>query len=254
MIVGHPLIGRRLFFPRPTHLRPSFYVEVEGAKLACYVRGRYRDAGTVLHFHGNGELASEYAEHHADMFLAMGVNVCFAEYRGYGLSTGTPALAAMLADTEAIARALSIPPERMVAFGQSLGTIYAIELAHRMPRLAGLILESGIADVRENWPLTRELKEIGSTDEEYARELAAHFDHRQKLSGYRQPLLVLHAAKDRTLDPSHAERLHAWAGSAAKKLVNFPHDDHALILPANYMDYVAEVSDFLQRSGITAPR
>lgn len=247
MLVDHPIISRRLFYPRRTELAPSKYVEVESAKIACYLQHPYQDAGTVLYLHGNGELASEYAEHYAGLFLEMGVNVCFVEYRGYGLSTGTPSLGAMLGDGEAVVRDLGIAPERIVAFGRSIGTIYAIELARRLPQIGGLILESGIADVRENWPLTEELEQIGSIDEEYLRELAEHFNHRQKLAAYPGPLLVLHTLHDQFLDPSHAERLHAWGMSAAKKLVIFPKGDHNNIFFVNFADYVREVKEFASR-------
>ena len=250
MIVDNPIISRRIFFPRPTDQEASLFVEVEGARIACYLRSPYRDAGILLCLHGNGELASEYAEQYAEMFLAMGVNVCFAEYRGYGLSTGEPALGAMLSDGEAVVRALGIAPERVVVFGRSLGSLYAIELAWRLPRIAGLILESAIADVRENWPLTRELQKIGCCEEEYVREVAAHFDHRQKLAGYYGPLLVLHAGQDQFLDPSHAERLYTWGAGHEKKLVILPHGNHNSIFFANYVEYLGEFKAFLQRSDV----
>src|SRR5262245_12188654 len=99
MILDHPLISQRIFFPRPTDLEPDLVVDTsDGVRLGSYVRHGPPRSGMVVHFHGNGELASEYATHHAEMFLDMGVGVCFVEYRGYRRSTGTPALAAMRAD------------------------------------------------------------------------------------------------------------------------------------------------------------
>jgi pimeloyl-ACP methyl ester carboxylesterase len=253
MLADHPIIGRRLFFPRPTDLIPSFFVEVEPARIACYMRRWSNDAGTLLHFHGNGELASEYADQEASMFTTMGINVCFIEYRGYGLSTGTPQLGAMLGDGEAGVRLLGIHPRRAVAFGRSLGSVFAIELARRLPELAGLIIESGIAEVLEQWPLKPQLEQIGCTPEEYAQEAAMHFNHRQKLAGYDGSLLVLHAAKDKQVPCSHAERLLAWCKSPQKRLVIFPNGDHNQILPLNYHQYLGEVQRFLQQCGVTAP-
>src|SRR5262245_28999329 len=141
MILDHPLVSQRIFFPRPTDLEPDLVVDVgDGVRLACHVRQGPPQSGMVIHFHGNGELASEYATHHAGTFLGMGVGVCFVEYRGYGRSTGAPALAAMRGDGEKVVRALGVDPGRVAAFGRSLGSLYAIELADRLPGLAGVVV------------------------------------------------------------------------------------------------------------------
>src|SRR5262249_15577961 len=115
------------------------------------------------------------------------------------------------------------------------------------------IIESGIADWCESWPLTKELEQIGHSAEEYAREVAEHFDHRKKLASYFGATLVLHTAKDQFLPPSHAERLHAWGGGIQKSLVVFPYGDHNQILAANHSEYVREVKNFLHKCGVTDP-
>ncbi|HEX8203707.1 MAG TPA: alpha/beta hydrolase, partial [Isosphaeraceae bacterium] len=209
--------------------------------------------GLLLHFHGNGELAAEYAADDVELFRRMGVNVCFAEYRGYGASTGEPALGAMLGDGERIVRALGVPPERIVAFGRSLGSLYAIELARRLPRLAGLIIESGVADVLELIRLfLPDVAGLGTTEAELATEVEAHFNLKRSLEGFAGDLLILHAAGDRLLNASHARRLHDWAGAREKKLVLFETGDHNSILFANLPAYLREVDAFLRRAGIMA--
>jgi pimeloyl-ACP methyl ester carboxylesterase len=250
MLVDHPLISQRVFFPRPSDLEPTCPVDVDSARLACYAFRRHPQGAMLLYFHGNGELAAEYATDFAEFFLCLGINVCFAEYRGYGASTGTPGLGAMLGDGEQIVRALGGSPERLVVFGRSLGSVYAIELAHRLPQIAGLILESGIADILDIWPVAdRDLERCGFTRADLLREVATHFDHRAKLQHYVQPLLVLHSAYDQLLDRSHAERLHAWSGGTDKRLVIFPNGNHNTILRDNYMEYVREVAQLLRLAG-----
>src|SRR5580700_3521630 len=123
MILDHPKISRRIFFPRPSDAEPSLRVDVGNVSLGCYLRRPYSGAGLLLHFHGNGELASDYDRAYAKFFLEMGVNVCFAEYRGYGRSTGSPSLVAMLGDGERIVQTLGIEPERLVVLGRSLGSL-----------------------------------------------------------------------------------------------------------------------------------
>ncbi|MEO8662646.1 MAG: alpha/beta hydrolase [Bryobacteraceae bacterium] len=156
-----PVISRRVFYPRRMTVPPNLVVEGENYRLGCYVRRTQPDALWVVYFHGNGELAAESVEDCASLFTAAGVNVCFAEYRGYGTSDGEPALVGMLGDGEQVVAALGVPAERVVAFGRSLGSLYAIELARRLPSLRGLVLESGIASLTDLWPLVNEAKSLG---------------------------------------------------------------------------------------------
>jgi pimeloyl-ACP methyl ester carboxylesterase len=252
MLVDHPEVSRRVFYPRRTALKPTLTVDVGGATLGCYLHQRHPGAGTLLHFHGNGELAADYSAGGADRFLQMGVNVCFVEYRGYGASTGRPSLGAMLPDGEQVVKALGLAPEKVVAFGRSLGSLYAVELTRRLPQLAGLVLESGIADVVEVLRLfVADPADLGSSWEEVRREAAAHFDQKAKLEGYRGRLLVLHAAHDTLLLPVHARRLYAWGGGPEKKLVVFPAGDHNTIFVANAREYLGEVAAFLRETGIS---
>jgi pimeloyl-ACP methyl ester carboxylesterase len=252
MLLDHPVLSQRLFFPRRDRPADPFLVECGGAQLACLRRARHPGAGTLLHFHGNGEVVADYAGDFADGVLDLGVNVCFAEYRGYGASDGTPALAAMLDDGEHILDALGLPAERVAAFGRSLGSLYAVELARRRPGLAGLVLESGIADVMDRLLVRVTAEELGCTDEELEAEVGRQFDQRAKLGRYRGPLLVLHTEHDGMLDRSQAERLHAWGGGADKELVVFPHGNHNSILLANRDAYLEVLGAFLRRVGLVA--
>lgn len=251
MILDHPIVNEYLFFPRSTTVEPSLFVEVEDARIACYLHQPFPEAGTILYFHGNGELASEYATNFADLFLSMGVNICFVDYRGYGMSTGVPTLINMLGDGEKIVQALGIAPEKLVVFGRSLGSLYAIELAHRIPQIAGLVLESSVANLRESFSLKLAMIELQPPETELVAELNTYFNLQQKLQSYAGHLLVLHAAQDQVLDRSHADRLHSWSGGNYKRLVIFPNGDHNSILFANLQNYLQEVTAFLKRAGVT---
>jgi pimeloyl-ACP methyl ester carboxylesterase len=255
MILDHPSVNRAIFFPRPTDLNPDLVVEVgSGIRLACYVRKGRRHSGIVVHFHGSGELASEHARHNAALFLSMGVGVCFLEYRGYGRSTGTPALAAMRGDGEKVVQALGVDPRQVVAFGRSLGSLYAIELANRLPGIAGLVVESGTAYVGKNRALRDALARLGQSEEQLTQELKSEFDLQEKLGKYRGALLVLHTEHDQILSRSHAEQLHAWGGGTDKRLVIFPTGNHNTILRANFPEYLREVTEFLGRVGVRPAR
>ncbi len=111
-LLDRQLLNDRLFFPRRYEAQDVFFVDCDGGRLACLRHRPVAEAGTVLHFHGNGEIAAEYLNGgFAGMLAEIGVNACFAEYRGFGMSSGSPALVAMLDDGEQIVRELNVPLE-----------------------------------------------------------------------------------------------------------------------------------------------
>ena len=132
----------------------------------------------------------------------------------------------------------------MIAFGRSIGSLYAIELVHRLPAMAGLILESGIADPSERFLTYADLTVAGVTESDVVVEVERHFNHEKKLSEYENPLLILHTENDGLIDISHAERNHQWAGSTRKWLLRFPFGNHNTIFGTNMKEYLAAVGDF----------
>jgi pimeloyl-ACP methyl ester carboxylesterase len=126
---------------------------------------------------------------------------------------------------------------RAVAFGRSLGSLYAIELARRQPTIAGLILGSRIADPIERFLAYADLSDADFTEAEVVAAAHEQFHHQRQLAGYRNPLLVLHAEHDRLIEISHAERNYRWAANAQKRLVRFPVGDHNSILERNQDAY-----------------
>ena len=185
IILDHPAISGRYLFPQQRYVEDPFLVEVAGAELACF--RKIVDPGklTIAHFHGNGEAVADYIPDMAEVFADLGLNSLFVEYQEYGASTGQARLVAMLGDGEAAIKAAGLTPERVIAFGRSIGSLYAIELVHRQPALAGLILESGIADPSERFLKYADLTAAGITESEVVAEVERHFDHKQKLSNTR---------------------------------------------------------------------
>jgi len=71
-------------------------------------------------------------------------------------------------------------------------------------------------------------------------------NHELNLSGYANPLLILHTENDGLIDISHAERNHRWAGSEQKQLVRFPMGDHNTIFRSNLSEYLEAVRSFAE--------
>ena len=248
-ILDHPAISGHYLFPQPRCVDDPFMVEATDAELACYRKVIDPGKFTVVHFHGNGEAVADYIPDMADLFADLGLNSLFVEYREYGGSTGQARLVSMLGDGEAAIKAAGLAPEKVIAFGRSIGSLYAIELVHRQPAVAGLIIESGIADASERFLRYADLTAAGVSESDVVAEVKRHFHHKKKLSSYRNPLLILHTENDGLIDISHAERNHRWAGSTQKRLVRFPVGNHNTIFGINAREYLAAIRSFVDAMG-----
>jgi pimeloyl-ACP methyl ester carboxylesterase len=247
-LLDHPLLASRYLFPRRVALADPFFVATADgtAQLACHLTSPYADTPTVIHFHGNGEVVADYVPEMSAVFTALGVNVLFAEYRGYGASAGVPSVGALLDDAHVILTAVGKPPEQIILFGRSVGSIPAIELAAHHPRIAGLILESGIADPLERLLLRVSAEELSVSKADLEAAVLARMDHRRKLGLYGGPILVLHALRDSLVPCSHAKRNFAWAAGPedVRRLLLFPKGDHNTIFWDNRDEYVAALDAF----------
>jgi Serine aminopeptidase, S33 len=243
-LLDHPLIGGRYFFPLPGELETPFWVDCGDARLACSYHETDPAARTLIHFHGNGDIVDDYLGPFVARILAMGCNCLLAEYRGYGRSTGQPRLGRMLADVVRTVAALGQREDRLIFFGRSVGSIFAVEAVRRFPRAAGLILESGVADALERLLLRVTPRELGVDAAELERTVARHLNQRGKLENYRGALLVMHCEGDDLVDVSHGRRLCAWGGGR-KRLHLFPCGDHNSILAVNFEEYFELVEEFV---------
>jgi uncharacterized protein len=239
-ILDHPIISKRYFFPRADSVDEPFRVETRGVELLCH-----RTAGDpmLVHFHGNGEVVSDWVPELSRSLSKHGIGSLFSEYRGYGGSGGSPALVSMLDDALAVVDAAGVPPDRIVLYGRSVGSIYALHAAaHR--RVAGLIIESGIADVGEGLGVRAD--EIESTRAELDAAVSTHFDHRAKLRDFGGPVLIFHTATDRLVSVRHAHQLAEWAGPLATLQV-FDHGGHNTIFALNGAAIIEATIAFVRR-------
>lgn len=244
-LLDHPLITQRYFFPRDEAVEDPWLVDVGGACLACRLRAPHQGAPTLVHFHGNGEVVADYVPDVESQILDLGCNVLFVEYRGYGGSTGEPRLGQMLDDVDAVFASLHIPEEQAVAFGRSVGSMFALELVHRRPKIRGLILESGIADPLERLLLRVSPEELGVCQDDFAAALRERLDHRSKLAAYDGSLLVLHARHDGLVGVEHARKNYGFAAGSKKRLIIFEAGDHNSILSQNWDAYWEHVAAFV---------
>ena len=223
-------------------------LEDGGTLNGWFVPGSRQPAAfTVLVFNGNAGNRA-YRAPLASAFHRRGVAVLLFDYRGFGDNTGAPTQHGLEADARAAHTYLlsrqDVCRDRIVFFGESLGSAVAISLAlDRAP--AALVLRSpftSMADVgRFHYPVlpVRWL----------LRDRYASIDVIGRL---RSPLLVIAGDRDSVVPLEQSQRLFA-AATGQKEMVVIPGADHndRVLLDGEQM--VASTLDFLQRTVPAAP-
>ncbi len=198
---------------------------------------------TLIHFHGNGEAVADYvqagfvARLHAEVGK---MNVLMVEYPGYAGLTGRPKLVDMLGDAEEMVHELQLDPSRCVAYGRSIGSLYALELAVRFPNLGGLFIDSGIADIRvpflnQFYPPERQSAHDANMQQLDA-EIDHYFHHKNKIAGFQGHLIICHTCHDSLISSMDAKLLYVWATTKDKELRLYPEGDHNSIFAYNQED------------------
>jgi len=258
LLIDYPIISNNYFFPRPLTLqdfpekefgRLHFIPTPDGIDLTAYNYAPHQKAGTLVHFHGNGEVIVDYLDGFHGELEKIGLNSFFVEYRGYGLSGGEPRLSQLLEDVPTVLKYLSerigVPSDRTVIMGRSIGSLFAVEAAYRLKnQFAGLIIESGIADLTERLLLRVEPAEIGGNPDQFFDEINRYFNQQEKMAAINQPLLVLHTVNDGLVDPGHGQSLYEWCGSFRKQIEFFDRGNHNTIFYENTREYFYLMGEF----------
>ena len=192
----------------------------DGEKVIVWYAAPKQDLPLVLYFHGNAGAL----RHRSERFRALieaGLGLVALSYRGYGGSSGTPTEGGLITDAQAAYgfAATHVAPERIAAFGESLGTGVAVALATTR-QVGRLVLESPFASAVE----------IGARVYWYlpVRPLMKDpFRSDQRIGNVHAPLLVLHGARDQIVPIASGERLYALANEPKqfKRFADAGHND-----------------------------
>jgi fermentation-respiration switch protein FrsA (DUF1100 family) len=189
----------------------------------------------VLFFHGNGGNVSHRLEKLA-VFRDIGADTLIIDYRGYGRSSGTPSEQGIYRDARAAYQWLTttrrVDPDRIVVYGESLGSAVAVHLAAEAP-MGGVVVESGFTSVTDIAQ-----KRLPFLPVQWI--LKHKFDSLEKVPRINAPLLILHSRQDELFEMSHPERLLA-AAESPKRLVEMQggHNDAYLVSADTYRDALA---------------
>ncbi|MBO0736506.1 MAG: alpha/beta hydrolase [Alphaproteobacteria bacterium] len=147
----------------------------------------------IAYLHGNGGHIGYRAERLRG-FARKGYGVLMLEYRGYGGNPGTPSEAGFRADGAAALDFLAgcgIDPDRLVVYGESLGSGVAVALAATR-QIGALVLEAPLTSVAD-------VAQYHYSFVPAAALVRDRFDSLSRIGHVKAPILVLHGERDRVV-------------------------------------------------------
>lgn len=192
----------------------------DGTQIETWYHPAKKDYPTIIHFHGNGGNLS----HRAIFFSLLrdaGFGVLGLDYRGYGRSEGSPSEEGFYQDARATmdyaSKTLSLPDNKIIIYGESIGTGVAVQMATEH-KIAALVLQSpftsmtATASHKYPWlPVSLLLKD--------------RYDSLSKISSIKAPLLLFHGERDTLVPSALGKELFANAPES-KQAIYFPENGH----------------------------
>ena len=210
----------------------------DGERLTAWQLEPERPVADVVYFHGNGGNLSVWLPVLATLH-ANRIRVLAVDYRGYGLSTGTPSEEGIYRDAAAaVAHAVShrtggVP---LVYWGRSLGGAVAAS-ASQIESPDGVILESTFPEksaVIRSQPVLRALNAFSSY----------RFPTVELLRDYPKPVLVMHGDRDSIIPFALGRELFDRLGGR-KQFVTIRGGDHNQAFDTNDQMYWGAITSFI---------
>lgn len=199
---------RQAIAARHPDVADIFLQAADGTRLHAWQVRAAKDAPLVLYFGGNAEEVSWMLDEIPRR--ATGASWLLVDYRGYGSSGGTPSEQLLQSDALAWYDRYAAAGSRIYAFGRSLGSGVAVQLAS-LRRLDGVVLVAPFDS----------MVEVGKRHYPYLPVdwlLRHRFDSLSLAPKITAPLLCIVATHDEVIPAEHAKRLYdAWGGP--KKLL-----------------------------------
>jgi len=196
------------------------------------------DHPVIVMFHGNaGHIGDRVPKMRP--LLQAGFGLFLTGYRGYGGNPGQPSEDGLSADARTVldwVQSQGVEAERIVLYGESLGTAVAVKMAEERD-VAAVVLEappSSVADVAQSlyWFLPVRML------------LLDHWNSRERVERIGAPLMILHGERDRVVPARFGQRLFEAAANP-KELLLWPQGEHTNLL--EYAPVVERVLGFIRR-------
>ena len=198
---------------------------------------------TVLLAHGNAGNLSHRLDRTIFLQARLGADVFLFDYRGYGKSEGRPDEEGTYRDARAAYRWLTVSrgvsPERLVLFGESLGSAVVLDLALTHPARA-LVLEAPFTSVPDMAAVV-----LPFFPRAFVR---TRYDNLAKVGRLRMPLLVLHGDRDEVVPFAQGRRLYE-AAPEPKRFFPIPGSGHNDTYMVGGDAYWRAVEEFVEGAG-----
>ena len=243
--MGGCMIADKMIFlpPRPGYSdgQDIVKIDVEKGQSISAIHLENPDAEfTILYSHGNAEdighnqwLFQRFAQH--------GYSVLGYDYRGYGTSDGRPSEKNAYKDIQAAYSWLTdernIQPEKIIAYGRSVGGGLAVDLAMRN-KVGAVVLES---------PFVTAFRVVTK----YPISPFDKFRNIAKIDKVNCPLLIIHGQDDTIVAPWHGKKLFDKANDPKLSLwvENANHnDDTAGIAGDQYWQKLTQLAELAKNS------
>jgi len=156
---------------------------------------------TILLSHGNGGNISHRLDK-IKILNDLNLDILIYDYRGYGMSSGKPSENGLYTDAQAMYDYLKnekmVPPEKIIAYGESLGGAVSIDLAGKRD-VGAIVIESGFTSIHDM------AKSVFLYVPEFV--LSTRFDSLDKIKRLNIPKLIMHSPSDDIIPFSHGKKL-----------------------------------------------
>lgn len=210
----------------------------DGAKISATYLANPVATFTILFSHGNAEDIGD-DQPLLERIRAAGFAVFAYDYQGYGTSAGKPTERHAYDDEDAaynfLVQTMHVQPDKIIAFGRSVGTGPATDLASRRP-VAGLILESAFTSA------FRVMTRVSVLPFD-------RFDNLREIKKVHCPVLIIHGTQDSVINVFHGRELFAAANQPKQALWvdGANHNDVAFVGGTPYYNSLQEFATLIQR-------
>jgi len=255
-ILDRPRISMYLFHPRPEEWgRSESEATAEDVLITVekevVIGARFhlatKSSTNILFFHGNGEIVADYDDM-GILYTSIGINFLPVDYRGYGRSTGSPTITAMMRDSHLVFDYVySWLTENgytgpFIVMGRSLGSASALELmANYKNKIDGAIIESGFAYSQTLLNLLGiNMAMLGMKEEDGFRNI-------DKIRTFDKPTLIIHAEKDHILPFADGHALYEASPARDKILLEIPEANHNDIFLRGMREYLQAIKELAEK-------
>ena len=250
VVLGVRLLEPRMaFFPfagedvTPRQLGADFtahtFETADGERLRAWHLPRADAVAQVVYFHGNGGNLSIWTDVLVGLWRQR-LDVVAVDYRGYGLSTGSPTEQGLYRDVEAtithVDATMRRPELPLIYWGRSLGTAMAGYAATR-GRPDGVVLEAGFPSAKALFDRNPVMLVLSAFS-------TYRFATAEWMANVQTPALVIHGDRDSVIPYRLGQRLYE-ALPGRKRFVTIPGGDHNDPAPADPEPYWSAVREFI---------